>query len=147
MTRTFDSGATRDTDDGKLDYEGFMSPRVVVAFAKYMHHNRYLPDGSFRDSDNWQKGIPLDAYMKSMFRHFMEVWEEHRCYTRQSVDDYEKSLVALLALKFNVDGYIHEVLGKTGGDIVERALANFDVHPKTKGVSAIADAKYLDAVS
>jgi len=34
--RTFDTGATRDTEDGKLDYEGFLSGRVLKRYAEYM---------------------------------------------------------------------------------------------------------------
>lgn len=102
QTRTFDTGATRDTDENKLDFEGFLSPLVLEAFAKYMHGKRKMPDGSMRDSDNWQKGIPTDAYMKSMFRHFFAVWKSHRA-GKVSEED-------LLALLFNVQGYAHETL-------------------------------------
>ena len=103
--RTFDTGATRDTDEGKLDFEGFLSPLVIQAFAEYMHEKRQMPDGSLRASDNWQKGIPLDAYMKSMWRHFFAVWEHHRKggNNQQLVED-------LLALMFNVQGMAHELL-------------------------------------
>lgn len=100
--RTFDTGATRDNDANKLDYEGFLSPVVLERFAEYMHKNRVQADGSLRDSDNWQKGIPLEAYMKSMFRHFMDVWSAHRGY---DAPDIEESLCALL---FNVMGMLHE---------------------------------------
>ncbi len=100
--RTFDTGATRDGDANKLDYEGFLSPIVLRRFAAYMHKHRVQPDGGLRDSDNWQKGIPLDAYMKSMFRHFMDVWAAHRGFDAPSM---EESLCALL---FNVQGYFHE---------------------------------------
>jgi hypothetical protein len=61
-----------------------------------------------RDGDNWQKGIPLDVYMKSMWRHFMDVWTMHR-----GLDDFgaqaslEESLCAVL---FNAMGYLHELL-------------------------------------
>jgi hypothetical protein len=76
--RTFATGATRDTDTGKLDFDGFLSGPVLVEFAKYMHENRKMRDGSLRDSDNWQKGIPREQYRKSAFRHFMEWWQAHR---------------------------------------------------------------------
>jgi hypothetical protein len=104
-TRTFDTGATRDTDEGKLDFEGFLSPQVLKAFAQYMHEKRKMPDGSMRNSDNWQLGIPKDQYMKSMFRHFFAVWETHRAggQTHLLVEE-------LLALMFNVQGYTHELL-------------------------------------
>ena len=103
--RTFDTGATRDTDTGKLDYEGFLSPLVLERYARYMHQNRVQADGSLRDSDNWQKGIPLEAYMKSGWRHFFDWWKEHRGH--DTPDGLEDALCALL---FNTQGYLHEVL-------------------------------------
>lgn len=109
--RVFSTGATRDADTGKLDYEGFLSPLVLRSFAEFMHENRYQKDGSLRDSDNWQKGIPLDAYMKSMFRHFMEVWMIHRGLVALDEKGQPVDLVkALNALHFNVQGYQHEHL-------------------------------------
>ena len=110
--RTFDTGATRDTEAGKLDFEGFLDPRVLWAFAEYMDKNRVQSDGSLRDSDNWQKGIPRDAYLKSLLRHTMDLWLIHR--GRKVVrpeDGHEVTLTdALGAVLFNVQGYWHEVL-------------------------------------
>jgi hypothetical protein len=103
LVRTFSTGATRDLDENKLDFEGFFSPLVMEEFAKYMHGKRKMADGSMRDSDNWQKGIPLDAYMKSMWRHFFAVWKSHREATATAEED-------LLGLLFNVQGYLHETL-------------------------------------
>jgi len=103
--RLFETGATRDQDTTKYDYEGFFSPLVMDRFAEYMHRHRKQSDGQLRDSDNWQKGIPLTAYMKSMYRHFMDLWRQHRGWPGQ--DTLEDSLCALL---FNVMGYLHEVL-------------------------------------
>jgi hypothetical protein len=103
--RVFETGATRDTDQGKLDYEGFLSPLVIERFAQYMHKHRIQSDGSLRDSDNWTKGIPKSAYMKSLWRHFMDVWKLHRGY---KVDvDLDEALCAML---FNVQGYLYEYL-------------------------------------
>lgn len=103
--RKFETGATRDIDTAKLDYEGFLSPIVLEAFAKYMHKHRIQPDGKLRDSDNWQKGIPKSAYMKSGIRHFMDWWMEHRGYeSRDGLDD------ALCGLIFNAMGYLFETL-------------------------------------
>ncbi len=109
MVRQFDTGATRDTDQGKLDFEGFLSPLVIERFAEYMHKNRFLKDGSMRDSDNWQKGIPFDAYMKSAWRHFFDVWKHHR-----GVPAGEDLETALCGLLFNLNGYLHEHLKKKG---------------------------------
>jgi hypothetical protein len=104
-TRKFITGATRDTDVGKLDYEGFYSPIVMVEFAKYMNKNRVQSDGGIRSSDNWQKGIPKDAYMKSMHRHFMDLWLEHRGYKGRA-----RKKEALCAILFNAQGYLFELL-------------------------------------
>lgn len=103
--RQFESGATRDSDEGKPDYEGFLSPQVLRAYGDYMHKHRKQADGQLRDSDNWKKGIPRDAYMKSMWRHFVDVWEIH---TTDSIDSLGQT-EALCALLFNVMGYLHEL--------------------------------------
>jgi hypothetical protein len=105
--RKFETGATRDVDHHKFDYEAFLSPYVLERYAEYMHEKRKMPDGSLRDGDNWQKGIPLDAYMKSGFRHFIDWWALHRDTKGVAIEDLETSLLALL---FNVHGYLHEVV-------------------------------------
>lgn len=106
VTRQFETGASRDTGEGKLDFEGFLSHEVLVEFAKYMHENRSMADGSVRDSDNWQKGMPLEVYMKSAWRHFVEWWSLHRVDQRGS----EAQIRALCAMMFNVQGYMLEAL-------------------------------------
>lgn len=102
--RQFDTGATRDSEDGKYDFEAFFSPQVLDRRARYMHTHRKQADGSLRDGDNWQKGIPLSAYMKSAFRHFIDWWRAHRR------GDYERAEEAICALMFNCEGYLHEIL-------------------------------------
>lgn len=74
----FPTGATRDSDLGKLDYEGFLSPTCLERYAQYMDKHRNMPDGSRRESDNWQLGMPEERCMKSLWRHFMQVWKAHR---------------------------------------------------------------------
>ncbi len=112
--RTFETGATRNLDSSKNDYEGFLSPTVIKAFGDYMTSHRKQKDGTTRDSDNWQKGIPIDVYMKSMFRHFMDVWTIHRGGTAISPDSGEQVDIveALNAMLFNVQGMMHETLKK-----------------------------------
>jgi len=110
-TRTFSTGAIRDTDEGKLDFEGFLSPLVLKAFAEYMHEKRKMPDGRMRSSDNWQLGIPKEAYMKSMWRHFFDVWTHYRTMKNDPGADYTDDMATeLLALFFNVQGILHEIL-------------------------------------
>ena len=102
--RTFNTGATRDTDTNKLDYDGFLSPLVLQRYAEYMHSNRRQSDGSLRDSDNWQKGIPVEAYRKSLWRHFMEAWRTARGWAEFDLE------IALCAMLFNVSGWLHEII-------------------------------------
>ena len=106
--RRFDTGATRDADTGKHDYEGFNSPLVEKRFAAYMTAHRVQSDGSLRASDNWQKGIPLDAYMKSLLRHVHDLWLHHDGYASEAVDPDIETILA--AIRFNVNGYLFEVL-------------------------------------
>ena len=110
-SRYFESGATRDTDEGKLDYEGFLHPAVLERYAEYMHQNRVQSDGELRDGDNWQKGIPRDQYMKSAWRHFHEWWSLHRggYFEPGSILGTDGEENALCALLFNVMGYLYEV--------------------------------------
>lgn len=103
--RKFETGATRDTDVGKPDYEGFLSPIVIKRFGEYMSKHRVQSDGSLRNSDNWQKGIPKDQYIKSLFRHFEDMWLEHRGFKSQ--DGLEEAICAIM---FNTMGYLHETL-------------------------------------
>ena len=113
--RTFDSGATRDSDDEKLDYEGFINPIVQRRYAEYMHQHRKQADGSLRDSDNWQKGIPISAYRKSLIRHVMTLWGRWRGAKAEQenvggVPTLVSELDLLCAIRFNVDGLMLELL-------------------------------------
>jgi hypothetical protein len=106
--RTFSTGATRDDDADKLDYEGFLSPVVLERYARYMNAHRRQQDGTLRDSDNWQRGIPRAQYVKSLWRHFMDVllvtrgWPDKA--TTKSLEE------ALCAVLFNAMGLLHEIL-------------------------------------
>ena len=108
----FETGATRNIDDHKFDYEGFLSPLVLERFASYMHRHRLQKDGSLRSSDNWQKGIPLAKYMKSLIRHVFDAWRAHRGGTAIDPDTNEPSSTEelLCAILFNTQGYLHELL-------------------------------------
>ena len=112
--RDFDGGATRDSCDDKYDYEGFLSPAVVEAYGEYMHHHRFQADGFVRDSDNWQKGIPFNVYIKSLWRHFFDLWAIHRGVKRIDKTDGHEITVkeACCAILFNTMGYLHETLKK-----------------------------------
>lgn len=112
QVRTFETGATRDTSEGKIDFEGFLSPLVLEEFGKYMLKHQVQSDNTIRPSDNWQKGMPKDVYMKSAFRHFHDWWLEHRGYgSREGIKD------ALMGLLFNVMGYTFELLKEEKEDV------------------------------
>lgn len=105
--RTFDTGATRSPLADKLCYAGFFSPIVLKRVAEYMHLHRTQADGTVREPDNWQKGIPQASYMDSMWRHFEDVWLYQRGCSEYMVEDVE---TALCGLFFNVQGMLHEIL-------------------------------------
>jgi hypothetical protein len=110
--REFSTGATRDTDENKIDFEGFLSPLALEEYGKYMLKNQLQADGKLRASDNWQKGIPIDAYMKSMWRHFHSVWKRHRA--------QEDNIEDLCAMFFNVQGMLHEKIKERDANILTK---------------------------
>lgn len=106
--REFTTGATRDSDEDKLDFEGFLSPLVLERYAQYMHEHRKQRDGKLRDSDNWQKGMPKNAYAKSLIRHVFEFWRLRRERKRFVFSDELQNV--LCAIMFNAMGYLYEEL-------------------------------------
>lgn len=102
--RQFDTGATRNLDDEQFDIEGFLSPVALQVFFEYMHKHRFQADGTVRDGDNWQKGIPVESYMKSLLRHVFDLWRWHRgLSTRDGLDE------AIGGAMFNIQGLAHEL--------------------------------------
>lgn len=117
--RHFSSGATRNIDDSKFDYEGFINPEVLHAFGEYMHEHRHQRDGSLRDSDNWQKGIPFRVYVKSLVRHVIDLWRMERGYTVTNPDTGQPHTKKELccAIMFNSMGYLKELLDPKGDNV------------------------------
>jgi hypothetical protein len=104
-TRTFSTGAKRDTDDGKLQFARCLSPYALEAVADYMRrHNSQ----AHRREDNWKAGIPLDSFMESMFRHFHHAWKLH--VELRTEPSYYELADALCGIMFNAQGYLHELL-------------------------------------
>lgn len=114
--REFETGATRSNLEGKPQYEGYLSPLVIWRFGQYMLEHQTQEDGKLRKADNWQQGMPLESYMDSMWRHFMDLWLIHRDYaavvtgdtSRDNPKTGKRMQDALCALMFNVMGYLHE---------------------------------------
>lgn len=106
--RVFDTGATRDSNDDKLEYEGFESALVTKRYAEYMHAHRKQADGNLRAPDNWQKGIPKAAYVQSLVRHIQDVKLHWDGAADEAVDgDLESVLCAVL---FNTKGLLFELI-------------------------------------
>lgn len=112
--RKFDSGATRDTNKNKLDFEGFFSPEVLERRAQYMNKHRVQSDGNLRDSDNWQNLFGPDHFkvcIKSSSRHYQDMWKLHRGIPafdeKGNVVNLEDAICALM---FNCEAYLLKIL-------------------------------------
>jgi len=108
--RTFDSGATRDTTQGKLDYVKALSPIVLRRYVQYLDKHRLQPDGSYRDFDNWKKGIPQETYHSSGGRHFFDTWLLTEGYTAEDNHGPVEIEDVLCAQLFNIMGRLYERL-------------------------------------
>lgn len=115
----FSTGATRNPAKD-YDPEGFLSPLAIDAFCTYMTYHRQLADGSLRDSDNWQKGIPQASFVKSLWRHMLDVWRWHRNFSVK-----ENIVWALCGVIFNASGLLHELL-KADDFLLEESLAEME---------------------
>lgn len=106
--RQFDTGANRDTSEGKLEYARFLSPIVLERFAKYMDKHRTLSDGSLREPDNWKQLFGDNheqVCLDSLMRHTMDLWLEHDGYkSREGKEE------ALCAIMFNSMAYLYKML-------------------------------------
>lgn len=114
VMRNFGTGATRNGDADKFDFEGFLSPIVLQRYAEYLHKHRVQADGKLRDSDNWQKLFGddhLDVCMKSALRHLMAVWLLHRGFPAKDEKgepvELEDSVCGAL---FNLQAYLYKLL-------------------------------------
>jgi len=94
----FDTGAIRDSQEGKIDFVETIS---YTAFARYAH---YMTGKKAKyGSGNFKKGIPIESYEKSLMRHihkYMVNKYEH--------GDLERDQDHLAAIVFNVFGIMHE---------------------------------------
>lgn len=130
--RHFNTGATRDSDEGKLHYKGFLSTKALGWFAEYMESHRTQADGSVRAPDNWKKGIPLDAYEDSLTRHFME-WLD-----ALEDGDYSRADAVAPALFFNLQGWMHE---RVKASEARRPASDADMQALVAGITGLPAAK------
>lgn len=120
VMQTFATGATRSDDSNKPDFEGFLSPLVIADYGMYMQEHRTQDDGTVRASDNWQRGMPFHKYLKSLWRHLLQLWLLHRGHTADTHPFLQEKRAgkvvpvtvrtALAGILFNTQGYYHEYL-------------------------------------
>lgn len=103
--QTFDTGATRDLSDDKVDYQ-YIDPRFLAAFVEYGKTCSLMPDGSHRTIDNWKKGMPVLGYFKSMLRHVMALWLVGENPIKDDDLAREGEFEAAMGMLFNLQGFV-----------------------------------------
>lgn len=108
--RKFVTGATRDTDEGKLSYVKGLSPIVLRRYLQYLDAHRTQADGNRRTFDNWKNGIHKDIYLDSLGRHMIDVWLILDGFSTE--DNHGPVIIedALCGVLFNTMGMLHELL-------------------------------------
>jgi hypothetical protein len=96
--RSFSTGAIRDSEEGKEDYIETISWSAFKRFAKYMTgKKKKYGEGNFK------KGMPIDAYERSLMRHIQKYLEN-----KYEDGNSEKEEDHLAAAWFNIQGIMHE---------------------------------------
>lgn len=110
--REFDTGAVRDTSEGKLSYVKGLSPIVLRRYLQYLDVHKTQADGNIRTFDNWKRGISKEVYLDSLVRHTMDVWLLCDGFTAE--DNHGLVIIenALCGIIFNSTGMLHELLVK-----------------------------------
>ena len=106
----FGTGATRSDTSRRNDPEGYLSSIAIERYCEYMTKHRVQADGSIRDSDNWQKGMPFGRALKGLWRHLMHLWIRHRGFNPSdefAAADMEEDLCAIM---FNTQVMLHQLV-------------------------------------
>ena len=94
----FDTGAIRDTQEGKVDFVETISFTAHHRYAKYMTGKK-----AKYGVGNFKKGIPIESYEMSLLRHIDKYFRNKY---EGGTDELEEDHVA--AMRFNIDGIMHE---------------------------------------
>ena len=95
--RTFESGAIRDSLEGKESYVESISWLTMKRYAQYM-----TKAASKYGRGNWIKGIPAESYEDSLIRHIQKYLSNKYYGT-----EVEPEVDHLSAALFNLQGLIH----------------------------------------
>jgi hypothetical protein len=96
--RKFESGAIRDSVEGKESYIETISWTAFKRYAKYMTAKR-----DKYGKGNFKKGIPIESYEDSLVRHVQKYFEN-----KHEEGQIEVNEDHLAAIVFNVFGIMHE---------------------------------------
>lgn len=111
IKREFASGAKRDTNEGKVDFRAILSPAALQMFGDYMVRHNTMREGEKRSQDNWKKGMPLDSFIESFFRH------THELHAALERDDQWEIEEAMCGCFFNLQGmmdiFYNGLVGRT----------------------------------
>jgi len=108
--QTFESGATRTSEDGRLSYVRGLSPVVLRRYLQYLAKHRKQADGSMREFDNWKQGIPMRRSFDGLGRHFFTLWllmEGLDIYDDSGQEDIQDVLCAIM---FNTMSMLYQEL-------------------------------------
>lgn len=94
----FNTGAIRDSQEGKEDYIETIPWASMKRFAKYMTSKK-----AKYGAGNFKKGIPISSYEQSLLRHIQKYIENK--YEGGTVEVNEDHLSAIV---FNVFGIMYE---------------------------------------
>ncbi len=94
----FETGAVRDSQEGKEDYIETISWTAFKRYAQYMTSKK-----SRYGQGNFKKGIPIESYEQSLIRHIQKYLEnKYEEGVLEAEDDH------LSACLFNIFGIMHE---------------------------------------
>lgn len=96
--KKFESGAIRDSQEGKTCFIETISFTAHNRYAKYMTKKKEK-----YGSGNFKKGIPIESYEASLLRHIDKYFRN-----KYENGNDEKDEDHLAAIRFNVDGIMHE---------------------------------------
>jgi hypothetical protein len=94
----FETGAIRDTQEGKLDFIETLSFTALNRYITYMTGKKIK-----YGAGNFKKGIPIESYEKSLMRHIDKYMRNKYEYGND-----EKNEDHLSAMVFNIFGILHE---------------------------------------
>jgi len=103
--RTFESGAIRDSEEGKPDMVETTSTYADWRYTQYMTAKKEK-----YGEGNFKKGIPRLSYLKSLRRHVTRLQALYECETLglPVAPWMEPNEDHAAAIRFNVDGWMHE---------------------------------------